>query len=147
MKLSKKLLPFTLIIIMIIPCVEANIFENVKTIKKEMTDSNKKIGYVKRSPEYIEPSAHEIKKSLNEMKITNKNEKINNDDYSSLNITDDYFYFCDFYAFDGNSDGTYDSIMANFDVDTYADSDFVTVRGYMYDDNYTLIDGPISVSY
>jgi len=69
------------------------------------------------------------------------------EDFSLYNKPDDYFYSCTFEPYDDNGDGLDDSIEAEFDVDTYEISDYVTVEGYLYDDSQNLIDGPKTVSY
>ena len=59
----------------------------------------------------------------------------------------DLFWECNFYPYDEDSDGYNDSILAEFDVDTLQISDYVTVDGYLFDDDDNLIDGPNSISY
>lgn len=59
----------------------------------------------------------------------------------------DYFYEINLYSFDGDGDGYNDSVVAEFDSDTSASSDYITVVGGLFDSNDTLVDGPKNISY
>ena len=58
----------------------------------------------------------------------------------------DLFWECNFYTYDGDDDGYNDSVLAEFDVDTLQIQDYVTVYGYLFNDDDNLIDYN-SVSY
>jgi len=94
---------------------------------------------LKEIPEFLENGISVVQLPDRLNNVIPKN--INQSEIKSLNNPPvDYFYECNFYPYDGDGDGDNESILAEFDVDTLNESDYVTVVGGLFDDDDNLID-------